>query len=51
MKMHKYFILVILLFAKTAPFAQDNNTKADSVAILQAQALKQTEQKKGFDSN
>ena len=48
MKMHKIFILVILIFAWIAPFAQDNKKTADTVAILQAQALKQTEQKKGY---
>jgi len=48
MKMHKIFILFILTFARLAPFAQQNNHTADSVAVLQAQALKQTEQKKGY---
>jgi alpha-L-fucosidase len=48
MKMHKIFILVILIIARLAPFAQQNNNTADSVAVLQAQALKQTEQKKGY---
>jgi len=41
-------ILVILVCTRLIPFAQQNNHTADSVAILQSQALKQTEQKKGY---
>ena len=48
---NRFCILVVLICIRLIPFAQQNKNAVDTIAFLQSQELKQTEQKKGYYNN
>ncbi len=42
---NRFCILVVLICIRLIPFAQQNKNAVDTIAFLQSQELKQTEQK------